>query len=1228
LAVRIRLNHKRFLELLAGSKLSQNHWAIRLGLSRGHWSGIVNGKHPYPSKKTRDLLLEALGVPFEELFAHESRSGVEADLQAALADRYLLEKELGQGGMGTVFVARDVKLGRLVAIKVVSPEAVSGIGVDRFLKEIRYAARLEHPHILPLYDSSQAAGHPYYVMPCIRGGSLRDRLNREKRLTVAGALSVARGVSAALTHAHERQVVHCDVKPENILLADDHAYLADFGISRAIHSEVFEWGRRREIDASAGTPAYVSPEQATGEQHLDAKSDVYSLGCVVFEMLSGEKPFEGTTTMEIVSRRLRETVPDLRMRAPHIPRAMCAAVAGAMALDRDQRTETAKAFVAALERGSRRGMSPLLDAGWRVASKVWSLGRRVIGIGKKTRLGASVEAIWQDIRYSARRMRKAPGFTLAAVLILAVGIGGNAAIFSVLKQAILADPPYPEPERLVLPSISHAYPTYWYHGASYPEFEMLRDLPDRLVDPLAGYTVEPVTLSGVGDPERIAAEVVTPDYFRLLGVSATVGRTFSPDEGDATSPPTVVVIGDGLWSGRFGRDPGVLGREIYVNGNAVTIVGIMPRGFRGVTGRGRLWLPMAAAGVLMDAWRISNHGVHWFSMLGRLRPGVSVETAEAQLLPVAQEIRLRWPNHGSGGDLVPVARPFRAVATNEGAKTSLMLLSAAAALMLLIVCANLAGLLLARTSARTREMAIRLAIGAGRWRVARQCLTECLLVGVMGGVAGLALAGWGADGLTLLSPESRIAGSNNLQFVDLEQISIDGGVVLFAVGLSVVTSLLFGLLPAFSLSRPRQLEELRAPLGATTGGRGARRGVDMRSVLVSGQVALTLILLIGAGLMMFSMAELQSVETGIEEDNLLTFSYTLPRSAESTNPHLTLSDADAEAMMAFHESFLARLKSVPGVVGATTGCPPLGGLCATSQVRAIEGRPEIPESERLQVGTIIVEESYFETVGAEWLEGRMFTSADWHEAQQVLILNESAARALFRDEAALGQRLSLGHSVMPEGATAEVVGVVSDILYASPDVGPQSVVYLSSLQVPSVDPTFIVRTANDPFSILPAIRAELHNLNATVPIHRVSTVETLGAQARGSTRLVMRVLSIFATFATILAVLGIYAAIAYAVSLRQREIGIRVALGARSNEVEMLVLRQGAAAAGVGVLVGLGAAWGITRLLSSLLFEVSAADPVTYGLAATLLFAATLLATYLPARRVTRIDPVQVLRTE
>ena len=356
--MRVRLNQQRLIEILSQSRLTQNHWAIKLGLSRGHLSDLVNGKHPYPSPKTREKLLEGLGLPFDELFQVETSSewthASSATFQAALADRYLIDEEVGQGGMGTVYLARDVKHGRRVAVKVISPEAVSGVGVEQFLKEIRKTAQLEHPHILTMLDSGEAAGYPYYVMPYIREGSLRDLLKKKHRLSLEETTHVARGVSAALRHAHDNHVVHCDIKPENIIIADGHAYLADFGIARAVHAEVRGWKRRGEIDSSAGTPAYVSPEQASGEDMLDGTSDVYSLGCVVFEMLSGKPPFAGTTTMETVTRRFTGVVPDLR-RAAKVPAHVAAVVAKAMALDAAKRYATAGQFSHALGEATAQG---------------------------------------------------------------------------------------------------------------------------------------------------------------------------------------------------------------------------------------------------------------------------------------------------------------------------------------------------------------------------------------------------------------------------------------------------------------------------------------------------------------------------------------------------------------------------------------------------------------------------------------------------------------------------------------------------------------------------------------------------------------------------------------------------------------------------------------------------------------------------------------------------------
>jgi transcriptional regulator with XRE-family HTH domain len=602
--MRIRLNHKRLVALLAESKLSQNHWAIRLGLSKGHWSQIVNGKHPYPSQKTRDLLLEALGVSFEELFTHESQPGVDADFQAAIADRYLLDKELGHGGMGTVYLARDVKHGRLVAVKVVSPEAVSGIGVAQFLREIRYTARLEHHHILPLHDSGHAAGHPFYVMPYIRGGSLRDRLNRDRLLPVGEVLTITRGVAGALQHAHDRQVLHCDVKPENVLLSDDHAYVADFGISRAIHTEVFEWGRRREIDSSAGTPAYVSPEQATGEQNLDARSDVYSLGCMVFELLSGEKPFAGTTTAGVVSQRFRETVPNLTGRAPHLPATLATAVQRAMTLDPDDRTPTAAVFLANLERGAKRRSWPALDATGRAATAMWSLGRRALGLGKRTRRGTLLENVWQDVRYVGRSLLRRPAFAAAAVGTLALGIGAITAIFSVVNAVLFRPLDYPEADRLValefLPANAEAqsawasFEDYMARHArrsvTYPNFERWRDAAGDIFAELGIHDdTWTYDINFGGGTERLPGTIVSAGVFRALGVPPAVGRWFS-DEEDIPGSARAVVLSYGLWQRRLGGRTDAVGRTVQIREEPYTVVGIMPRGFGFPSPAAQFWI--------------------------------------------------------------------------------------------------------------------------------------------------------------------------------------------------------------------------------------------------------------------------------------------------------------------------------------------------------------------------------------------------------------------------------------------------------------------------------------------------------------------------------------------------------------------------------------------------------------------------------------------------------------
>ncbi|MCK5650610.1 MAG: ABC transporter permease, partial [Gemmatimonadetes bacterium] len=513
-----------------------------------------------------------------------------------------------------------------------------------------------------------------------------------------------------------------------------------------------------------------------------------------------------------------------------------------------------------------------------------------------------------DLRYSLRRLAHAPGFTLAAIVVLAFGIGANSTIFSALKTAILAEPPYPEPERLVLPAVVSAGrvdPGIRLDSWSYPKYQLLEAFPNRLIDPVAAYSLARPTLIGAGDPIRVDAEVVSPDYFRLLGASALVGRTFAPDENDPNAPPLVAVLGHGLWQTRFGRNPSAIGRQISIDGHSVTVVGVMPRGFKGLTGFGEIWIPIAATGHLMGEWRIVGPEAHWFHVLGRIPPEVRIEDAQAQMSMVAEAVEeTHLDPDGNRYEYAGELMPLRAAAVNEVARTSILVLAAAAALVLLIACANVSNMMLARASSRSRELNIRTAIGAGRGRVVRQLLVESLLLFLVGGALGLLLAYAALEFFmsqwAFLLPRS-------------EEIHLNAPVLLFTTGISLAAGLLAGLFPSFAARGSNLADSLRESTRSIAGA-ASRRWV--RGGLVVAEVALAVVLLVGAGLLVKSLAALQEVNPGFELEDRLLFTTQLPTSKYET----------ASSQLAFADAALERLQAIPGVeTAAVSTITPLGG---------------------------------------------------------------------------------------------------------------------------------------------------------------------------------------------------------------------------------------------------------------------------------------------------------------
>jgi putative ABC transport system permease protein len=799
----------------------------------------------------------------------------------------------------------------------------------------------------------------------------------------------------------------------------------------------------------------------------------------------------------------------------------------------------------------------------------------------------------QDLRYGLRVLLQRPGFTLVAVLALALGIGANTAIFSVVHSVVLRPLPYPDAERLVTVWDDNQRQGWHKDVTGYSTFSEWQAQSD-VFEALAAHRGWGPSLTGAGEPERLLGTLVTPAFFDVLRILPLYGRTFQPEDGQE-GQDRIAVLGHGLWQRRFGGDPAVVGQTLRLDDAPVTVVGIMPEGFGFPSRTSELWSVLSPP-------REPDRGNHYLEVVGRLRPGVGAAQADRALDALTARLAGEFPRvyEGFGVNVVPLHEHLVG-----DVRPALLVLLGAVLFVLLIACANVANLLLARTAGREREIAVRTALGAGRGRIVRQLLTESVLLGLAGGALGLLLALWGGELLVSLAPGG---------LPRLERLGLNGPVLLFTLGASLLTGILFGLAPALQASRPDLNESLKEAKGIGAGVRGRR----VRSLLIVAEVALALVLLVGAGLLMQSFARLQEVEAGFDTERLLSFHLSLPSTKYPEDPQIG----------AFHRQALERLGALPGVESAAAVMSlPLTGSYSSATF-SIEGQAQPPDAQSLEVKLNVVSDGYLGTMGIPLKSGRFFGASDAEGAAPVAVVNETMARLHFPGVDPVGKRFKWGRLDSERYPWREVVGVVGDVRHKSLEAPSDPEVYMPLGQEAIRAAAFVLRTATDPATLAPAVRREVQALDSALPIYGLRTMDELLSGSLAQRRFNLWLLGLFASVALLLAAVGIYGVMSTMVGQRTREIGIRMALGARRADVLRMILGEGVGLVLVGVGIGLAGAIALSRALGSLLYEVSRTDPVTYGAVAVVLVLAAALACYVPARRAMGVDPMQALRYE
>jgi predicted permease len=817
----------------------------------------------------------------------------------------------------------------------------------------------------------------------------------------------------------------------------------------------------------------------------------------------------------------------------------------------------------------------------------------------------------QDLRYGLRLLVKSPGFTLVAVLSLGLGIGANSTIFTLVNAVLLEPLPVQDGSRLVAVFTTderNRGQFFNFMQTSRPNFEDYLD-ENEVFSGMAAHVGLPLAFSGKGEPQQIFGEMVSGDFFTLLGVDPALGRAFLPDEDSVPGEKLVTVLSHNFWQRQLGGDPAVVGGSVTLNGHAFSVVGVAPKGFKGANAifTPALWVPMMshpqlATGFLKE--NMESRRALLFGIVARLKPGVEREQAQANLATIAGGLAKEYPedNGGRGVALMPLAQ----ATINPGFRQNMVLASGllmtVVGLVLLIACANVANLLLARASVRQREVAVRLSIGASRGRLVRQLLTEGLLLAMLGGLAGMALAYWAQRVLWAQRPPALA--------VDALDLTPDARVLGFTLLVSLLTAVIFGLAPAFSASRPDLVAELKQRSGSSSFG---NRPFTLRNLLVAGQVALSLVALVGAGLFVKSLRNAQAIDPGFDHERLAVLTVDLGAQGY-----------DEARAREFQRRMLERTSALPGVERATLASAiPLfqGGFLRTVFPEGVDAGDR-KNGRLVQLNT--VEPGYFRTTGIELRRGRAFEENDQAGSPHVVVVNETMARQFWPGEDPLGKRFKF----FGQDWWNEVVGVAADSKYNFVGEQPAPHIYLSLRQVFEPGVSLYLRAQGDPALALGMARREVQEMDRTLPITNVFTFGEIVRQSLWAPRMGAALLAVFGLLSLLLAVIGVYGVMAYSVSQRTRELGLRMALGAAGGDVLRLVVRQGLTLAALGIAVGLALSLAVTRQVSNLLFDVSARDPVTLLAIPLILGAAALLATALPAWRATRIDPTIALRSE